>query len=157
MSDLPTLLLASLNPSTRKKAEQSLTTISVQPGFLSHLLRLVLDPTQDRAVRLSGSVYLKNITKLRWEEVSLFQSYASIHSSFLQDVQPLSEADKVSLRSELVPAMLSLSNPADKAIRAQVAESVSLIAELDFPTKWTDLIDASLLSSCGGIRLTRIF
>ncbi len=36
--------------------------------------------------------------------------------------------------------MLALSNPADKAIRAQVAESVSLIAALDFPNKWPDLI-----------------
>lgn len=33
------------------------------------------------------------------------------------------------------------SNPSDKTIRAQVAESVSLIAELDFPEKWETLID----------------
>ncbi|KAF8063522.1 CAS/CSE protein [Lyophyllum atratum] len=130
MADLPALLLASLNPDTRKQAEQSLNAVSVQQGFLSHLLRLVLEPSQDRAVRLAGGVYLKNITKLRWEE----------------DVQPLAEQDKAALRSELVPAMLALSNPADKAVRAQVAESVSLIAELDFPQKWTDLID-QLVSS----------
>ncbi|KAG6828872.1 hypothetical protein H0H92_006481 [Tricholoma furcatifolium] len=130
MADLPSLLLASLNPSTRKQAEQNLNALSVQQGFLSHLLRLVLEPSQDRAVRLAGGVYLKNITKLRWEE----------------DVQPLAEQDKAALRSELVPAMLALSNPADKAIRAQVAESVSLIAELDFPQKWDNLID-QLVSS----------
>jgi hypothetical protein len=59
----------------------------------------------------------------------------------MQDVQPLSNEDKVALRAELVPAMLSLSSPTDKAIRAQVAESVALIAELDFPVKWVDLID----------------
>ncbi|KAF5378153.1 hypothetical protein D9615_007619 [Tricholomella constricta] len=130
MADLPALLLASLNPDTRKQAEQSLNAVSVQQGFLSHLLRLVLQPSQDRAVRLAGGVYLKNVTKLRWEE----------------DVQPLAEQDKAALRSELVPAMLALSNPADKAIRAQVAESVSLIAELDFPEKWTDLIDQLVAS-----------
>ncbi|KAG6917213.1 hypothetical protein DXG01_003418 [Tephrocybe rancida] len=90
MADLPTLLLASLNPSTRKQAEQNLNAVS--------------------------------------------------------DVQPLAEQDKVALRSELVPAMLSLSNPADKAIRAQVAESVSLIAELDFPHKWENLIDQLVAS-----------
>ncbi|KAG5652934.1 hypothetical protein H0H81_003010 [Sphagnurus paluster] len=125
MADLPTLLRASLSPETRKQAEQSLNAVSLQQGFLSHLLNLVIEPSQDRAVRLAGSVYLKNITKLRWEE----------------DVQPLAEQDKASLRSALVPAMLALSNPSDKAIRAQVAESVSLVAELDFPKKWTDLID----------------
>ncbi|KAK0485031.1 CAS/CSE protein [Armillaria novae-zelandiae] len=130
MSELPQLLLASLNPATRKQAEQNLDAFSAQQGFLSHLLRLVLDQSQERAVRLSGSVYLKNIAKLKWEE----------------DVQPLAEQDKVVLRSELVPAMLALSNPTDKAIRAQVAESVSLIAELDFPEKWPNLID-QLVSS----------
>ncbi|KAJ7043405.1 CAS/CSE protein [Mycena alexandri] len=126
MSDLSALLLASLNPATRKSAEQNLNAISVQPGFLSHLLHLILDATKDRAVRLAGSVFLKNIAKLRWEE----------------DANPLSETDKASLRAELVPAMLALSTtPGDKAIRAQTAESISLIAELDFPTKWPDLID----------------
>ncbi|KIM38838.1 hypothetical protein M413DRAFT_75629 [Hebeloma cylindrosporum] len=130
MADISTLLLASLNPQSRKQAEQSLTALSIQPGFLTHLLRLVLNPSQDRAVRLSGSIYLKNITKLRWEE----------------DVQPLAEADKQALRAELVPAMLSLSAPADKAIRAQVAESVALIAELDFPAKWENLIDQLIAS-----------
>lgn len=70
MADLPALLLASLNPNTRKLAEQNLNAISVHQGFLSHLLRLVLESSLDRAVRLAGSVYLKNIAKLRWEEVS---------------------------------------------------------------------------------------
>jgi len=70
MAELPSLLLQSLDPNTRKQAEQNLYTISTQPGFLLHLLQLVLEPSQNRAVRLAGSVYLKNITKLRWEEVS---------------------------------------------------------------------------------------
>ena len=37
--------------------------------------------------------------------------------------------------------MIALSGPNEKPIRAQVAESVSLIAELDFPERWPDLID----------------
>jgi exportin-2 (importin alpha re-exporter) len=53
--------------------------------------------------------------------------------------------------------MLALSNPSDKAIRAQVAESVSLIAQLDFPTKWGDLIDVrglpSFFKECDKIKL----
>ena len=39
--------------------------------------------------------------------------------------------------------MLKLSNPEDKTIRVQIAESVSLIAQLDFPRQWPDLIDVS--------------
>lgn len=75
MADLSTLLLASLKPETRKQAEQNLSSLSTQPGFLTHLLRLVLEQSQDRAVRLSGSIYLKNITKLRWEEVRVCSWY----------------------------------------------------------------------------------
>jgi exportin-2 (importin alpha re-exporter) len=55
----------------------------------------------------------------------------------------LTEADKGALRDQLIPAMITLSATEDKAIRAQVAESVALIAELDFPNKWVDLIDVS--------------
>ncbi|KAJ4491703.1 CAS/CSE protein [Lentinula lateritia] len=130
MSDLPDLLLASLEPLTRKQAEHSLSAYSQQQGFLSHLLRLVLNQSQNKSVRLSGSVYLKNVSKSRWED----------------DVQPIAEQDKVALRAELVPAMLALSNPADKSIRAQIAEAVSLIAELDFPTRWENLIDQLVAS-----------
>ncbi|KAH8981961.1 CAS/CSE protein [Lactarius hatsudake] len=126
MSDIPKLLLDSLNPHTRKQAEQSLEAYSRQPAFVVHLLRLVLDATQNGAVRLAASVYLKNMVKLGWLE---------------DDEYPISVADKEALKPQLVPAMIALSGASDKAIRAQIAESVSLIAELDFPQRWPDLID----------------
>ncbi|KAI9431167.1 importin alpha re-exporter [Lactarius indigo] len=126
MSDIPKLLLDSLNPHTRKQAEQSLEAYSRQPAFVVHLLRLVLDATQNGAVRLAASVYLKNMVKLGWLE---------------DDEYPISVADKDALKPQLVPAMIALSGASDKAIRAQIAESVSLIAELDFPQRWPDLID----------------
>ncbi|KAF5343738.1 hypothetical protein D9756_011534 [Leucocoprinus leucothites] len=130
MADLPKLLVASLKPDTRKEAEHALSAVSTQPGFLGVLLQLVLNSSQDRSARLAASIYLKNIAKTRWEE----------------EVQPLLEQDKVALRGQLVPAMLSLSNPTDKTIRMQIAESVSLIAELDFPKNWPDLIDQLVAS-----------
>ncbi|KZT00874.1 uncharacterized protein LAESUDRAFT_731806 [Laetiporus sulphureus 93-53] len=125
MSELPSLLLASLNPAARRQAEQSLHDLSVQPGFLSVLLRLVLEQNQDRAVRLAGSVYLKNVIKSRWED----------------DEPPIPEADKAVLRNQLVPAMIALSNASDKTMRAQIAESISLVANCDFPEKWSDLVE----------------
>ena len=69
MSEIHGLLLASLNPSTRKEAETNLQSLSLQQGFLSVLLRLVLEQSQDRPVRLAGSVYLKNVIKNRWDDV----------------------------------------------------------------------------------------
>ena len=72
MSDIPALLLGSLSPASRKQAEANLQSLSVQPGFLPHLLRLVLEPAQDRSVRLAGSLYFKNVIKSRWDDVSLY-------------------------------------------------------------------------------------
>jgi exportin-2 (importin alpha re-exporter) len=69
MADLPTLLLSSLNPGTRKEAESALSQYSDQPGFLSALLQLVLSPAAERPVRLAGSVYLKNTVKRKWDDV----------------------------------------------------------------------------------------
>ena len=41
-----------------------------------------------------------------------------------------------------MPAMVVLScSPSDKPIKAQVAESLVLIAELDFPDGWAELVD----------------
>ena len=42
--------------------------------------------------------------------------------------------------------MIALSAPKDKAVRAQIAESVSLIAGTDFPDQWPDLIDVRIPS-----------
>jgi hypothetical protein len=70
MADLSALFLASLNPQTRKQAEATLAQYSTQPEFVLHLLQLTLDGSQDRAVRLAASVYLKNIARKRWTPVS---------------------------------------------------------------------------------------
>lgn len=66
MSDIPKLLLESLNPHTRKQAEQALDAYSRQPAFVVHLVQLVLSTSNDTAVRLAASVYLKNRVKLGW-------------------------------------------------------------------------------------------
>ena len=78
MAELPNLLLASLNPTTRKQAEQGLQALSLQPGFLTHLLSLVLQTSQDRAVRLAASVYLKNLVRSRWEDASTYPSLVDL-------------------------------------------------------------------------------
>lgn len=125
MAEISALLYASLNPATRREAEQNLLLFAQQPAFLQLLLQLVLDAAQDRAVRLAASVYLKNTTKRRWAD----------------DDAPLPDAEKAQLKAQLVPAMIALASPADKTLRAQVAEAVSLVAKHDFPAAWPDLID----------------
>lgn len=146
MTELPSLLLASLNPASRKQAEQNLHALSAQPGFLPVLLRLVLETTQDRSVRLAASVFFKNVVKNKWEDVRdlSFHVVSFIHQS-MQEESPVPEADKAALRAALVAAMIQLSTPSDKTIRAQIAESISLIASADFPQRWSDLIDVRFI------------
>ncbi|KAJ3492037.1 hypothetical protein NLI96_g338 [Meripilus lineatus] len=147
MADIPSLLLASLVPSTRKQAEQALQAHSKQAGFLPGLLQLVLASGQERSVRLAGSVFLKNTTKSRWDDVCTYAFFSFWDLIVLpQEEASIIEADKVALRRNLVPAMIALSSPSDKTIRSQVAETISVVASYDFPDKWTDLIDV-LVSS----------
>jgi hypothetical protein len=67
--DLGALLLASLQPQSRQNAETQLTALSTQPGFLIHLLQLVLDSNQLIQTRQAGGVYFKNNVKRRWDAV----------------------------------------------------------------------------------------
>lgn len=76
MADVSSLLQASLIPATRKQAEQQLNQLTPQEGFLSHLLSLICNKNQDGATRLAGGIYLKNIAKMKWEEVGVILSCA---------------------------------------------------------------------------------
>lgn len=39
--------------------------------------------------------------------------------------------------------MIALAQPSDKALRAQIAESVSIVAQVDFPEQWSTLFTVS--------------
>lgn len=60
-----------------------------------------------------------------------------------EDAPPLPDLVKAQLREQLVPAMVALSSPTDKPVRAQIAETVSVVAAMDFPEQWPDLMDVS--------------
>ena len=54
---------------------------------------------------------------------------------------PIAIADKDALKPQLVPAIIALSGASDKAIRAQIAQSVSLMAKPDFSERLPELIE----------------
>ncbi|KZS89199.1 Cse1-domain-containing protein [Sistotremastrum niveocremeum HHB9708] len=131
---LPSLLLASLSPSTQKAAESALKEYSKKSSqFIRELLRLGQDATQEKGVRLSACVYAKNEIKRRWalEE---------------QDENPVDAALRNATHIDLLQAIQTLSTPTDKSLRVQVAEAVSFVASVDFPQQWPDLI-SSLVSA----------
>lgn len=98
MSDVASLLSASLQPASRKQAEQQLNQLTAQQGFLPHLIALILDNAPDRAVRLAGGIYLKNVAKLRWEEVGRL-----ICPSFVADPPRMSRLYPSKTRPRFVP------------------------------------------------------
>ena len=55
------------------------------------------------------------------------------------------DADKATLRAQLVPSIIALAGASDKDVRAQVAETVAVIAKYDFPEQWSELVDVSAL------------
>jgi hypothetical protein len=89
MVDLAGLLLASLNPDSRKQAEQNLNALGLQQGFPSHFLGLVLDPAQDHSVRLSGSSSARqhNISQMRtflnFLKLGFLCHWGAVHRVFL--------------------------------------------------------------------------
>jgi exportin-2 (importin alpha re-exporter) len=59
------------------------------------------------------------------------------------DEPSIAPQEKTLIRAELVKAMVSLSSPSDKLLRAQIGEAVGLVAAVDFPDRWQDLVDVS--------------
>lgn len=82
MAELAALFFSSLDPSTRKQAEQTLTQASLAQNFGLEVLALALDSTQDRAIRLASGIYFKNTIKRRWSPVSSFVTSTFDKASF---------------------------------------------------------------------------
>lgn len=53
--------------------------------------------------------------------------------------QPIDPAEKATLRTQLVPAMVALSSQS-KLLRSQIADTVGLVAAVDFPNSWPNLL-----------------
>lgn len=49
----------------------------------------------------------------------------------------------MTVKSQLVPIMVSLSTTGASRLQSQIGEAVAEIAELDFPEQWPNLIDVS--------------
>ncbi|KAG9044436.1 importin-alpha export receptor [Tulasnella sp. UAMH 9824] len=124
---LSDVLLASLSPSTRSQAETTLSTLSTtQPQFLTSLLQLVLDQSQQIQARQAAAVYFKNVIKRRWDAEA-------------NEETPIDQNEKNTLKEQLVPAMVALSSQS-KLLRTQIADAVGLVAAIDFPTLWPGLL-----------------
>ncbi|KAF8851156.1 Cse1-domain-containing protein [Acephala macrosclerotiorum] len=117
------LLQATLDPRQHKQAELALKEQEKLPGFSLLLLNIVATDSLPLNTRLSGALFFKNFIKFNWvDEDGTYR---------------LPENEVVTIKKELIGLMISV--PA--SLQAQLGESISLIADSDFWTRWDTLVD----------------
>lgn len=120
---IPVYLRESLDPRNAKQAEAQLKSIELQPHFIVNLLNVVASTNLDASVRLAGALFLKNFVKRKW--------------TYDLGDHVLSPEDVDYVKRETLNIMIKLPN----TLQVQLGETISLIAELDFPQRWPNLID----------------
>jgi len=129
VDQLRTVLSQTLNPSAdiRRAAERQLNEASKISGHPLLVLRLVASSdAADAAVRQSAAVHFKNIVKKGWNPDSEHSDHSIV----------ISPSDRNLIKSHLVELMCTV----PPQIQAQCSESISLIAAVDFPSKWDNLL-----------------
>ena len=108
-------------------AEERLKAAQVIQGHLLEVLKLVASSDASHAaVRQAAAVHFKNIVKNGWAE----------NREDGNDGIVISVPDRNTVKSHLVQLM-STTPP---QIQAQLSESISLIAEVDYPQNWHNLL-----------------
>ncbi|AET38305.1 importin-alpha export receptor Ecym_2590 [Eremothecium cymbalariae DBVPG len=126
MSDLETIshyLAQSVVAATARSSEHSLKALENQDGFALMLLHIVASTNLPASTRLAGALFFKNFIKRKWVNEN--------------GDHILSENDVELVKKEILPLMIKL--PGN--LQAQVGESISIIADSDFPDKWTNLLE----------------
>ena len=99
-------------------------------------------------VRLAASIYLKNRVKSSWRAPLPPSAYAaSVKPPPYTAIPP---SDRQSLKTNLLPLLAALAGDAgSNAVKAQVAEALGKIVDIDFPNEWPGLTD-EIMTLLGG-------
>jgi exportin-2 (importin alpha re-exporter) len=104
-----------------------LTALQKIPGHPLQVLQILAgnDPNIDSSVRQAASVLFKNFVKKNWNV-----------DAETEDLIPISQEERNLIKSNLVQLM----STAPALIQSQCSEAISLIADVDFPAKWANLL-----------------
>ncbi|KAK9704355.1 importin-alpha export receptor [Basidiobolus ranarum] len=122
LNALSEYLKQTLDPNTRRQAEQYLYSVEKNPNFSLLLLTLVENPSADPSVRFAAALLFKNFVKRNWEQEG--------------DNTTINETDRTAIKTRIVGLMIGV--PAK--LQIQLSEALSIIADSDFPEKWSNLI-----------------
>lgn len=123
LESIPIYLDQSILPQYAKQAEHQLKSIENQPGFSINLLHIIDSTNLSSSTRLAGALFFKNLIKRKW-----------INEDG-QYLLPINDINQIKL--EILDIMIKLPNQ----LQIQIGESISIIAESDFPHNWNNLID----------------
>lgn len=105
-------------------AEAYLSSNCCEGGYLPLVLSLLPNPSYG-AVHQIAAVHLKNVIKQSWSPAE-----TSNH-------KPLPSTDRESIKDTLVQYMCS---PLPPALKPQIAESIAIVSEYDYPKQWPNLL-----------------
>lgn len=109
------------------QAERHLTDSQKVEGHPLVVLHIVAsDSAADAAVRQAAAVHFKNIVKKGWDE----------HAEHGTEGIIISPTDRNLIKSHLVELMCTV----PPQIQAQCSEAIALIAKVDFPKNWDNLL-----------------
>lgn len=129
IEQLRTILSQTLSPDAevRRRAESHLAEAQKIPGHPLLVLRLVASSdAADAPVRQAAAVHFKNIVKKSWDD----------HNDDGGGGVVIPPNDRNVIKSHLVELMCTV----PPQIQAQCSEAISLIAAVDFPSKWNNLL-----------------
>lgn len=110
------------------EAEAHLNEALKQPNHPLEVLRLIASKDGVQLpVQQAAAVHFKNLVKHGWDESKDEEDRKGIK---------ISAADRETIKNNLVELMCTVPS----IIQSQISESISLIAEVDFPDKWQNLL-----------------
>lgn len=123
LESIPTILDQSIHPQFAKQAEAQLKSLEPNQGFSVNLLHIVALTNLSIQTRLAGALFFKNLIKRKWIN---------------EDGEYLLPLDDINqIKTQILDVMINLPNN----LQIQIGESISIIAESDFPHNWQNLID----------------
>lgn len=140
---LKQVILETLSPQkeVRQRAEGTLQAASTTQGHALSVLELVAKTassggagagttSSDDAVRQAAAVHFKNLIKRGWDP------HANEDTGTNDSGIVLSPDDRTTIKSHLVQLMCTV----PPQIQSQLSESISLIAAVDYPQQWQNLL-----------------
>lgn len=116
------------DPNTRMEAEIQLKSAENTPGFIGGCLDIVMEPQVSDPVKTAAVIYLKNKVDRYWDPL-------------VPVANPIDQDEKPVFRERLIPALVKVT----PQCRSLLAKVLNIIVARDFPSKWPELLDSTLV------------